>query len=216
MSVLPKIGNKVSLTQRAYDTIKDAIIMNYFKPGDILSEERLADELAISRTPVRSALKMLSIEHLIVLNPSKNVVVSDISPKDVQEVTIVRSSLETTAVSLLASTISENQIIMLKSIVNKQEKAVQNNDYQLFIKFYYEFHVVIGELTNNKWLFEMIKNVNTIMQRYLILSGTLKQHSKKAICEHYCIIDKLEKGDANAAEAKMREHLNNVNEQIFI
>lgn len=93
MRVLPRIGAEVSLTQRANEVLREAILSNAFRPGQVLSEETLAAELAISRTPVRAALKRLEFEHMVVLNPSKNIVVADISRSDLRDVTTARQAL---------------------------------------------------------------------------------------------------------------------------
>jgi DNA-binding GntR family transcriptional regulator len=215
MSVLPKIGNKVSLTQRAYEIVKEAIIMNRFKPGDILSEEKLAEDLAISRTPVRSALKMLAFEHLVILNPSKNIVVTTISQKDIEDITVARIPLEATAVAIVAKQVNEIKIEELEDLIAVQKRAVEIQDYELYIKTEYEFHVLLAKLTQNKWLEEMITKVNTIIQRYLVLSGSLTKHALSAVLEHEEIINAIKEKDSKKAEKMMIKHLNNVNERML-
>lgn len=215
MSVLPKIGNKVSLTQRAYESIKDAIIMNRFKPGDILSEEKLAEDLAISRTPVRSALKMLAFEHLVILNPSKNIVVTNISQSDIEDITVVRIPLEATSVRLATTQANEDKIHEIENLLSIQKKAIEMQNYELYIEMEYDFHVLLAKMTNNKWIEEMITKVNTIIQRYLILSGSLTKHASSAVLEHEEILNAIKEGDSAKAEQMMLNHLNNVNERML-
>ena len=69
---LKKIGNKKSLSERAYEILKQAIVTGEFRQGQLLTEEQLAQELAISRTPVRSAVKQLEYEGLVEVNTSRN------------------------------------------------------------------------------------------------------------------------------------------------
>lgn len=178
MNILPKIGDKVSLTQKAYDAIKDAIMSNKFKPGELLIEERLAKQLAISRTPLRSALKMLAYEHLVTINSSRNVIVSSIDKNDIDNITVVRESLEVAVIKQLQFNITEKQIKELDRMLKDQIEACQNENYELFIDLEYKFHVSMAEFTRNKWMYEMVKNINTIVQRYLILSGSLKDMHK--------------------------------------
>ena len=73
---LKQIGNKKSLSQRAYEILKEAIVTGEFLQGQILTEEQLAQELAISRTPVRSAVKQLEYEGLLEINSSRSIVVA--------------------------------------------------------------------------------------------------------------------------------------------
>ncbi|MDP4088530.1 MAG: GntR family transcriptional regulator [Bacillota bacterium] len=208
MGALPKIGSKVSLAERAYESIKNAILMNHFKPGDILSEEKLAEELLISRTPVRSALKALAFDHLVVLNPSKNIVVSDVSKEDIEDITVARVPLEAVAVTLAAAKADMDGLDNLKETLIVQKKAVAMKDYELFIKMDYDFHVSIARLSNNKWLDEMVTRVNTIVHRYLILSGSMRDYTAEALTEHEKILRAIGNSDIQKAEAMMRQHLN--------
>ena len=90
----PLIVKPVSLSEQAYQIIKEAIITNSIKAGEILTEEQLASQLNISRTPIRTALKQLVLEHLAEVNENKNVVVSNITEDDVKNVCAVRKALE--------------------------------------------------------------------------------------------------------------------------
>lgn len=215
MNRLPQIGRKTSLTEKAYETIKDAIMTDVFKPGELLIEEKLAEQLAISRTPLRSALRRLSYEHLVEINSSRNVIVANISEKDVEDITTVREVLEPLAVKQLQFNISDAQVKKLKKIVKDQKKASDEDNYEELIKMEYEFHVSIGEFTGNKWLYDMIKYINTIIQRHLILSGSLNRHKEVAIKEHETIVSQIEKMDYIKAEASMKLHISNVSSRML-
>ncbi|KOF56427.1 MULTISPECIES: GntR family transcriptional regulator [Clostridium] len=215
MSKLPQIGMKTSLTEKAYETIKDAIMTNVFKPGELLIEESLADQLAISRTPLRAALKRLSYEHLVDINSSRNVIVANIGEKDVEEITVVREVLEPLAVKQLEGNIKKEEIKILEQILKNEKEAAAGNTYKELIKMEYEFHVSIGKFTYNKWLYEMVKDVNTIIQRYLILSGSLNKYRKVAIEEHENIVSQIKGGDYLGAEESMRIHITNVSNRMF-
>ena len=79
MKTLGAIKRNPTLADRAYEIIKEAIIANELKPGQVLTEEGLAEKLQISRTPIKSALLRLVYEEIAEYNGSKNVVVSDIT-----------------------------------------------------------------------------------------------------------------------------------------
>lgn len=215
MSVLPKIGSKVSLTQKAYDAIKDAIITNKFKPGELLIEEKLAEQLDISRTPLRGALKMLAYDHLVDINSSRNVIVSSIEESEVDDITVVREALETTAVKQLKGNITEEEIAVLEKIVSDQLHAANNNDYDLFIENEYKFHLKIAEYTKNKWIYYMEENLNTIVQRYLVLSGSLNKYSEIAAKEHGDIVEAIKKDDFEKAADSMRSHIVKVSHRML-
>ncbi|APM38121.1 GntR family transcriptional regulator [Clostridium kluyveri] len=215
MNILPKIGDKVSLTQKAYDAIKDAIMSNKFKPGELLIEERLAKQLAISRTPLRSALKMLAYEHLVTINSSRNVIVSSIDKNDIDNITVVRESLEVAVIKQLQFNITEKQIKELDRMLKDQIEACQNENYELFIDLEYKFHVSMAEFTRNKWMYEMVKNINTIVQRYLILSGSLKRYAQIALEEHEKILKAIKDCDYRKASYNMKWHITNVSKRML-
>lgn len=215
MSVLPQIGNKVSLAQRAYEIIRDAIITNKFKPGQMLIEENLARELAISRTPVRSALKMLAREHLIITNSSRNVIVAEVTRKDIKDVMDVRKPLESLAAGIAASKMNPAGIMQLEAIVESQMGAMSQNDTYGFIHNEYRFHTFIGNCTGNPWLCEMIEDMNTVVRRHLILSSNLESVWEKVPEEHGRIIEAIELCDAARAEMLMTGHIENAGRNML-
>ncbi|KHD35346.1 GntR family transcriptional regulator [Clostridium acetobutylicum] len=215
MSKLPEIGTKISLTDKAYEIIKDAIMTNVFKPGELLIEEKLAEQLAISRTPLRAALRKLAYDHLVEINSSRNVIVANIGQKDVEDITVVREVLEPLAVKELENNIGEDELKKLEEILCRQKKSVLENNYEELIKMEYEFHVAIGELTHNKWLHGMLKDINTIVQRYLILSGSLNKYKEVAIKEHEVIISEIRQGNYDKAVESMKCHISNVSSRML-
>ncbi|MBV4421743.1 GntR family transcriptional regulator [Clostridium tyrobutyricum] len=215
MNILPKIGNKVSLTQKAYDAIKEAILTNKLKPGELLIEEKLAEQLEISRTPLRSALKMLSYDHLVTINSSRNVMVTNIDQGELNQIAVVRKALETTAVMELKSNITKGEIKELGKIVTDQFEAYEHKNYDELIEMEYEFHVKIAKYTKNKWIYDMVKTSNTVVQRYLVLSGSLNKYARVAIEEHEEIVESIKNGEFEKASENMKHHIINVNDRML-
>jgi len=214
MAKLPKIGNDISLTEQAYMAIKDAIINNKFKPKEILSEEALAVELGISRTPVRSALKRLDLECLITINSGRNAVVADISEEDMDKVFPIRAVLEPLAARIAASRINQDQLDELEKVLFVQEEAVKKGDFELYLQKDYEFHTMLAKFSDNEMLFGFIQNVTSHVQRFLILSQTLQSNSVIANEEHKGVLEALKRRDAQAAEEKMRAHVEMVTNRM--
>lgn len=209
MEKLGSIKKSKSLADKAYDTIKEAIIYNKLKPGEILAEEKLAEELNISRTQIRSALSKLVFEEIAFINKNKNVIVSDITQKDIDDIFFIRESLEPLAVSLLKDKITKSQIEDLKN------KYIEQFDGYSFIELDYDFHNTISEYTGNSFLNETIKKATLVTKRFLILSGTVPQYSIIANKEHKEIIDYIERGQFEEASESMLRHLKNVKEKIL-
>lgn len=209
----PLIVKPVSLSEQAYQIIKEAIITNRIKAGEILTEEQLASQLNISRTPIRTALKQLVLEHLAEVNENKNVVVSNITEDDVKNVCAVRKALEPLAVELITDTSIEKKIKELRKIIKAQKAAKTHEE---FLNEEYNFHMGIASLAKNGFLYDMIDRTNIVIKRYLILSGTLDKHSNEALNEHEAIVECLEKKDFIAAGDSLKQHLENVEARMFL
>ena len=97
-----------------FETLRDAIITQVLKPGERLMEIQLADEMGVSRTPVREAIRKLELEGLVVMVPRKGAYVAGVSMKDIHEVYEVRSALEMLAVTLAAERITEEELDALE------------------------------------------------------------------------------------------------------
>lgn len=207
------IVKPVSLSDQAYQIIKEEIITNQIKPGEILTEEQLASRLNISRTPIRTALKQLVVEKLAEVNENKNVVVSNITQQDVRNVCSVRKVLEPLAVELISGTVIERTVKELQKIIKAQKAA---KTHEAFLDEEYSFHIKLASLSKNDFLFEMIDRTNIMIKRYLILSGTLDKHADEAIAEHEMIVKSLEEKDFAAAKNALCRHLENVENRMFL
>lgn len=216
---LSSIKRNVPLSEKSYQIIKEAIIKNELKPGDILAEEKLSAQLSISRTPSRTALQQLVFDGLAEININKNVVVTNVTETDIANISIVRCNLEILGVQLLSKNISNEDIEQLRRLITLQKNSLGSEDeqsnYLEFINSDYEFHIFLAEITHNPFLIEMIKKVNLISNRFLALSGTMNKYSELAIEEHLAIIKYLEKEQYEYAVIAIRDHIMNVQNRIL-
>ena len=121
-----KIAKKgLTLSEQAYEIIKDAIIKNQFKSGQILAEQPLAEKLNISRTPIKSALNRLVYENIAEVNESNNIVVSNITEDEVREITDIRKLLECFSVRLLENKMTKSKLKCLNNLIAKHEEAIR-------------------------------------------------------------------------------------------
>lgn len=219
MSKLNAVKKEVPLSVKAYYIIREAIISNELKAGEVLTEENLAEKLQISRTPIRAALQRLQLENIVTVQ-EKNVVVSTITAKDMRDLNVVRQSLEPLAIRLLSETdMTDSQMDRLKKILDIQKSAINsviNDDYSLFLETEYDFHSYIGSLCGNQYLSDMIINVNVLARRALVLSGTLEKYAADALAEHLLIYETLCARKFEKAAEYMEEHINKVHRRILI
>lgn len=215
---LAPIKKNASLKSQAYECIKQAIYMNSLKPGEALTEEALSTMLQISRTPIRSALQQLVYEKLATKDATGHIFVSTISEKDVQNITIVRSNLEPLAIDLISFPLEKEKLDHLKELYQKQldSFAADPDNNICYAELDSAFHSAIAELSNNSFLHETVSNINAVMIRINVLSGTLKSHKEKALQEHKAIIDFLESEQKSFAKLALTEHISNVSGRMFL
>lgn len=212
---LPKIGKDMSLSEQAYYIIKDAILSNKLKPRERLSEVALADKLGISRTPVRSALKKLAFERLVVFKRNKNAIVADLSEKDMYDVFVIRKAQEPVAAEETAKIITKEQTRVLDTLLEGQQRAIKQNDFSSYLKNDYKFHTLIADYSKNKQLYDIVVSINNQVKRFLILSGTLKINSERALSEHKAVLSAFKQGDYELAKEQMENHILNVTSRLI-
>ncbi|MDO4269329.1 MAG: GntR family transcriptional regulator [Eubacteriales bacterium] len=213
---LKNIKKEPSLADRAYAAIKAAVISNELAPGTVLAEETLAEQLGISRTPIRAALQRLFFEE-IVTQRGKNLIVADVSEQDARNINRVRAQLEPLAVTLIGEKggLAKNQLERLRACNDRQTAAARAGDGAAFLDQDYLFHTMLAQLSGNSYLADLVERGNLIVKRYHMLSGTLIRNSAAASEEHRTILDALEKRDYPRAEQAVRRHLENVNARFF-
>ncbi|HHY92634.1 MAG TPA: GntR family transcriptional regulator [Firmicutes bacterium] len=212
---LPRIGRGTTLTDQAYQAIKNAIIANHLPPNSFLLEEQLARELGLSRTPVRDALKRLAYERLVVVTPNKGAVVSEISAADMQKIAVIREALEPLAAGQAAERTREEELARLAEVLEGQGRAIEDGNYTNYLQFDCDFHRLVATATENELLADIITSLNTQVQRFLILARNLPEKAPLAVTEHTVVLHALAAHDSKAAEAAMREHLQKVHRRLF-
>ncbi len=209
------IGRKESLSTLAYQSIKNAIISGEFRPGACLKEEDLSKALAISRTPVREALRQLHYDHLIEKDHSHNFTVSNITPEDISQALEVRRVMESYCAKEWAKSITERDLQKLQKYYDKQTQALDKSDFESFLKYEEKFHSAIIHSKNNQYFDSYLAQIELLQKRFLILSGSLKPNALEAMKEHQALLDALAAHDAEKAQEAMDKHICNVEKRLL-
>lgn len=211
-----KIAQNVSLADQAYNLLKKAIISAELAPEEELPEEKLANDLGISRTPLREALRRLAMEGLIVLQKGRPAIVATFTKEDSLEYMELRRVLEIYNIEKIAASLEEDVINELRGNLALQLEAVSNNDFHVFIELDREFHLILASRNSNSKFTEMIHQMNTGINRaFLVLSNTLPVSASEAYEEHVKITDALEAKDVSLAKEKMLEHMQNIENRFL-
>lgn len=152
-----------------YNTIRDAILSGKLAPGERLMENQLAEKLGVSRTPIREALRMLGQENLVGLVPRKGAQVLDMSEKDIKDILEIRSSLETLAVGLACSRMTDEELAELKKIQEEFVQASNSGDFEKMATIDERFHDRIFRSIRNDKLLYVVNNLKMQLFRYRLV-----------------------------------------------
>jgi DNA-binding GntR family transcriptional regulator len=195
------------LREIVFTTMREAIINGDFKPGQRLMEVQLAEQMGVSRTPVREAIRKLELEGLVVMVPRKGAYVAGLSSEDVKEVLEIRAVLEGLAASLAAKNASDADIEQLQEIVEKFKNAAEEKDVVRLINFDSDFHDVMYRASKNKKLIQLISALREQVQRFRVAYFTKIKSTQALIEEHNELVSSILNKEPEKARAIAEKHI---------
>ena len=206
--VLHAIRGKESLSDKAYKMIRLAIIRNELEAGEVLAEEKLAEMLGISRTPIRTALQMLAADRLAENDARGRLIVGDVVARDVRDVDLVRSEIEPISVRLNCEHgLTNAQIKELRSFCIAQKHAAKERNTEDFFITGYSFHNNLAACSENIFLADMVARASLTAVRYLMKSPNPEIYIDNSGEEHDEILELIAERNTEKAVAKMRSHI---------
>ncbi|WP_052384020.1 GntR family transcriptional regulator [Litchfieldella xinjiangensis] len=199
--------NRAGLVEKVADYLREHIVMDHFQPGQRLPERTLADQLKVSRTPMREALKILASEGLVVISPHRGAVVADVSPEDIQEKAYVLSVLEQAAAELACTKATEDDIAELQALHFEMKAAFLRRDRQNYFRLNQDIHNRIVLLSGNSSLIEIHAKLSRQLYRVRYLSNQKNEKWSVAMAEHEAIMAAMEARDAEQIGRELRNHL---------
>ena len=211
-----KLDGYKPLRDIVFETLREAIINQTLKPGERLMEIQLAEEMGLSRTPVREAIRKLELEGLVVMVPRKGAYVAGISMKDIHEVYELRSALEALAASLAAVRITDEELEEMERQMVREAKETEENNLQGIVSIDTTFHDLLYQAAHNQRLVQFINILQEQLQRFRAATLSRPGRSKYALEEHKKIVEALANKDAKLAAKLATEHIENAeNAMIF-
>lgn len=199
--------NQPGLVEKVANYLREHIVMDHFQPGQRLPERTLADELQVSRTPLREALKILAAEGLVVISPNRGAVVADVSPADMKEKAYVLSVLEQAAAELTCANASNDDIAELQALHYEMKASFLRRDRQNYFRLNQDIHNRIVALSGNATLIDMHANLSRQLYRVRYLSNQKNEKWATAMEEHEAIMAALEARDSERVGRELRNHL---------
>lgn len=196
-----------SLHDEVAAQLRERIFAGVLTPGSFVDELALCAEMAISRTPLREALKVLTAEGLLTHQPRRGCFVSEITERDLDEIFPVIALLEGRCAFEAANNASDADLAALEQLhdrLDRHARARRINDYY---EVNFAIHEAIITLADNRWLAQVIGDLRKLVKlarlQQLHAPGRLEQ----SLAEHMTVFAALKARDAEGAEAAMRTHL---------
>lgn len=196
-----------SLSKRVYKYLRDAITEGKYRSGECLTELKIAEELGVSRTPVREALKQLEQEDLIVSQPNRGVIVNAITTEDIQDVFLIRRLLEGQAAFWAAQRISAEQLDRLEETVELMDLYTRKGNSDHLVRLDTDFHEVLFEASHSRTLKNILANLHQNIHMARQSSLTYPGRAEKSLSEHRQILDALKRHDADSAKRCAEAHI---------
>ena len=200
-------ARRKSLTDRAYEHVRGQILQGLLPVGAVLAEASLAEELGISKTPVRQALQLLRTEGLLEVGPRRQLVVRGFSPAHRNEILRIREALEEIAVETACREMALEQIDLLRLLLLRQKRAADAHDEQEFLRLDEEFHIMIAKQANLPIVARLLEQMRGFARLMRLGQTQPPEHLQDIHVEHTRIVDALEQRDVAAALAALQEHL---------
>jgi DNA-binding GntR family transcriptional regulator len=192
-----------------YDELAAAILELRILPGTLLSEPNLAEQLHVSRTPLREAIARLVETGLVSVVPQVGTLVEPIRLRDVEQARFVRETLESAAVAEACAK-PVRDVAKLRELLAEQKSGLRNRDYDRFFRADEALHERIFELSGYPGAWQLMQPMKMQLERLRRLSLPDPKILKELIEEHTAIVDAVERGDARSARSLTGTHARRV------
>ncbi len=191
----------------AYDVIREAILRCELKPGEKLVIDNLSDSLGVSAIPLRGALQRLQSEGLVEITPHTGAIVSELSPANIEQVSLLLERLEILSFEVLAKKATEGDIARLDEILRDMDRLLETKDVEKWSELNLEFHRTVGNLTEMKMVAEFVNRAldSWMRLRRWYLQRILVQLPQSQ-AEHHQMVELLVRGDIPNLTRVVVEH----------
>lgn len=208
--------SKPTRVDEAYELVKAQIRNNQMPPGFQLSDPELAEQLGMSRTPVREALIKLEQDGLIQLIPRHGFRVLPIRPSDMKEIYEILTSLEPdAAASLAARKPTAKELAPLDKAIAAMQTALDKADLDAWAIADDQFHQTLLSLNGNRRLENIVKGLLDQAHRARLVTLPLRELPSRSTDEHRQILEHLRSANAPAAREAFREHRQRASEELL-
>ena len=196
-----------TIREQVYQILRDDICRGVYAPGTRLQEVDLAENLNVSRSPVREALRQLAADGLLLEIPNKGVYVKEFTVKDIEEIYDLRVMLETYGIYHSGGHITSARRERLLRILSELEAFLEDGDLESYTATDEKLHTQIVRLADNSLVNDTYERVRSMNQQFRILSLMDSRRFRDSLDEHRQIVHSLVTGDLKRADELNRHHL---------
>jgi DNA-binding GntR family transcriptional regulator len=217
LHTVPPIENEPlsQVRDKVYTSLREAILDNRLKPGERLVERKLADQLKVSRTPVREAIRMLELEGLVSHLPRIGAVVARIDHAEVLEIYRIRAVLEGLAARMAAERITPDSLGRLEELMKSMEAGIRRGDPEGLERDHLAFNDGIYSAAGSPRLYAMITSLTDFIARSARIGYTRPGRAEEAAREHRRLLEALRLHDGDLSERIAREHIDSSRKAYF-
>jgi len=209
-----KSMEEISLSQKAYYFLREKIINNKLKPGEPISESSVRNELGVSRTPIREAVKLLEKENFVKVYPKRGAFITPISLEKIQEIYQIREIIEGEVACQVAAYISVEELSKIEKKLTLF-KTSEGEDLEEAVLLGQELHRLILRTFGNGILTQFIEALWIDISRGCGFISGKSGNALRFLGQHIEIIDALKKRDGERAKILIVEHLQDAKKSIL-
>jgi len=216
MTIPKLVDHEQSLTERIYHRLRREIITGRIPSRTRLVESTLAEEMQVSRTPVREALQKLTLEGLLLAMPRAGYMVAELSDEDIQDLFETRMDIEKIAGRRALEHIGESELDALSANLERMDRMLQSGMLQNLAEIDQEFHDIIYRASRSKTLYRICLNLSDHTLKFRIALSMPPGLARKTRDHHRNIYQALRQKDAHQLEKAIHNHLAEASDQIII
>jgi DNA-binding GntR family transcriptional regulator len=213
-STVTRLDRSRHAAPQVFERLREMILSLELTPGTVLSRTELANRYGLSQTPVRDALMKLGEEGLVDIYPQHATVVSQINVTSALQAHFLRRSIELEVVRTLAEQRNATLIAELRVTVARQTELLDLKNYEEFSLLDQEFHRQMYEAAGVPQLWDLVRRLSGHIDRLRRLNLPVEGKTIAVVRDHTEIVDAIDKGDVDAAQAALRKHLSGTLSQI--
>lgn len=208
------INSPVTYQQQAYEHIRNQIMNLGFKPGEYITDTQIANDLSISRTPVREAFHRLEKEGLLINDPRRGWKIYTLTLKDINEIFDLKGVIEGMIARKAALCQDEQLRDALRNVMQQMDDADKGTDANEWLKADIDLHKILFRMAGNDRAQEITENLNVQWHRIRIGFVALQGRTRRSSSEHRAFIESILAGNGEEAELLMRTHLDQVRDEL--